>query len=115
MSKKTKNIILIILGFLISLFIFELIFGIGNFDRMMEDAMERNLGGPFIIFTSFVLAGIYHAIFIGIIAIILRFTNIDKIYKKIIAYLPVYSLVLILPMMLVAGEFASFFHLYGLG
>ena len=114
MSKKIKNIILIIIVFLISLLFFELVFGVRNFDEMMKEATERDLGGPFIIFTPFVLAGIYHAIFIGIITIILRFTNADKTYKKIIAYLPVYSLVLILPMMLVAGKVASFFHLYGL-
>lgn len=115
MSNQTKTTILIILGFLLSLFLFELIIGCGDLQNTVNYASNEGYGGPFIVFTSFVLSGIYHALFIGVIAIILRFTNVNRTYKKIVAYLPVYSIVLTLPMMLVACEVAGFFHLYGLG
>ena len=116
MSNKTKNIILIILGFLLSLFLFALFIGCGTVNSTMETAIENNWdGGPFIAVGSFILVGLLHCIFIGIIAIIAWFTNINKTYKKILAYLPAFSIILFMPISAFAMCFATFFHLFCFG
>lgn len=114
MSKKTKIIILIILSFLLTLFLFELIIGCGSMKSTMDYSIKHG-GNMFAIYAPIVEAGIYHFIFIIIIAFIAHFKNIDSTYKKILKYLPVYTIVLTLPMSLPAMLLASIFHLYGLG
>lgn len=114
MSKKTKIIILIILSFLLTLFLFELIVGCGSMKSTVNYAAKHG-GNMFAIYAPIAKAGMYHFIFIIIIAFIAHFKNIDNTYKKILKYLPVYTILLTLPMSMPAMFFASFFHLYGLG
>ena len=111
MSKKNRNIILIILGFLLSLFLFQLIIGC----YLRETFYDSNDDMFVVAFSPIINAGIYHFIFISVMAILVRFTKIDKTYKKILAYLPVYTVVLSLPMSALAVGFANYFHLFGYG
>ena len=114
MSKKTKNIILMIIIYIISLFLFELIIGVGNFSKVEEICVRNGYNTPFPYFISFVFAGIYHFIFVTAVAIIsLFFKRIDKAYKTTLFIFPFFTYLFSLPMMIPACYFATAFHLYG--
>lgn len=115
MNKKTRNIIVIISLFLLSLFLFDLVVGCGSLDSSMKYAIENNTSGSqFIPIGLFLLAGIIHCMFVILVAIIFHFTKVDRTYKKIIAYSSVYSIVLSLPMGVLSMFFAHFLNLYNL-
>lgn len=108
MSKKTKNSILIILGFLFSLFFFQLFIGCGEREKIYNQDCDM-----FVLeFAPVIDALKYHFIFISAIAILAYFSKIDKTYKKLLAYLPIYTIVLSYPMSILAYEFANYFHLF---
>ena len=107
MSKKNKNIVLLISIFLLLLFLNDMVITIivnkidmdsSTFERMME----INFIYPFIVFS--------------IVALIVRFNKkinqkIDKTYRKIIYYLPIYALVLSPLIGLLSGYFLEMIHI----
>ena len=114
MSQKTKKILLMIVIYAISLFLFELIIGNGNFEKVEHECIEKGYYTPFPYFTSFIEAGIYHFIVVTIIAIICKFNKkIGITYKKVIYIFPFLTFIFSLPMMIPTTLFARAFHLYG--
>lgn len=114
MSKKTRNIILIILIYFISLFIFELIIGVGEFEKTMQYCNEKGNSNPLIVFTPCIEAGVYHFIFVAIIAIVCIFyKKLGKSYKKIIYFFPMFTFFLSFPMWMLTTMFCRVFGLYG--
>ena len=107
MSKKNKNIALIISIFLLLLFLNDMVITIivnkidmdsSSFERMME------------------IRFIYPFIGFSILALIVRFNKtlnkkIDKTYRKIIYYLPVYALIMPIPIGLLSGYFLKIIHI----
>ena len=114
MSKKTRNIILIILCYILSLFLFEVLIGDGNFERVTQDCEQKGFNTPFPYMTSYIIAGITHFVLVTIIAFICIFIkNMDKEYKRIIYSFPIITFTFSFPMALLAMLFARAFHLYG--
>ena len=114
MSKKTINIIVIVLCYFISLFLFELLIGDGNFMKIAEDCDKKGFNTPFPYMTSYIIAGINHFVVVSFIAIIFIFVkNINSAYKKIIYSFPIITFVFYLPMSFLSTLFAKAFHLYG--
>lgn len=114
MSKKTRNIIIIVLCYFVSLFLFELIIGDGNFMKIAEDCDQKGANTPFPYMTSYVIAGINHFVLVSFIAIKFIFVkNINSAYKKIIYSFPIITFIFSLPMSFLSTLFAKVFHLYG--
>lgn len=114
MSKKTRNIVIIILCYIISLFLFELIIGDGNFMKVAEDCERKGFNTPFPYFTSYIIAGINHFVLVTFIAIICKFVKkIDSTYKRIIFSFPIITFIFSFPMSFLSTSFAKAFHLYG--
>ena len=115
MSKKTKNKILIILIYFISLFIFEVIIGVGGFEKTIQYCAEKGNSNPLMVYAPMIEAGVYHFIFVSIIAIACIFyKKLDKSYKIIIYFFPMFTFYLSFPMWLLAAMFCRVFGLYGL-
>ena len=108
MSKQTKNKILIILFYLISLFLFEFIIGDCNFEKNAQECVS-NGDSVFALFAPYGEAGFYHFIFISCIAIYVKFSKkIDIAYKHIIYWFPLITFIFSLPMGLLAAIFENF-------
>lgn len=115
MTKKTKNIILIILIYIISLFIFELIIGVGGFEKTIQYCEENGNANPLIVYVSMTEAGVYHFIVVSIIAIACMFyKKLDKNYKTVIYLFPMFTFFFSFPMWMLAVMFCRVFRLYGL-
>lgn len=103
-----------IFTYMITLFLFELIIGVGNFLEIEKDCVEKGYYTPFPYFTSFIMAGIYHFILVLFIAVISIFIKkLDKVYKIILCIFPLITFIFSLPMMIPTTIFARLFHLYG--
>ena len=107
MSKKNKNIILIISSFLLFMFLFEMINClILNKNEMDNDSFSNIM--------TIVL--VYPVIIFSIIALIVRFNKtlnkkIDKTYRKIIYYIPIYALILPIPIFILVSTFLKIIHI----
>ena len=114
MSKKTRNIIILILCYFISLFLFEVLIGDKNCMRIMQNCEQKGFNTPFPYFTSYMIAGINHFILVTGIAIVVTFIKkIDKAYKITFYTFPAITFIFTYPMMIPAMLFAKAFHLYG--
>ena len=107
MSKKNKNIILIISSFLLFMFLFEMI------NCLILNKIEMD-NDSFADMMTIVL--VYPVIIVSIIALIVRFNKtlnkkIDKTYRKIIYYIPIYALILPIPIFILAGTFLKIIHI----
>lgn len=108
MSKQTKNKILIILFYLISLFLFEFIIGDCNFEKNAEKCVTDG-ANFFALFAPYVEVGFYHFIFISCIVIYVKFSKkIDIEYKHIIYWFPLITFIFSLPMGLLSAIFGNF-------
>ena len=113
MKRETKNKILIILAYLFSLFLFELFIGVGTFEQNSIECARLGYDNPLVLFTPYVEAGIYHFIFVSFIAICVRFSKkIDKKYKYIIYWFPLFTFYLSLPMSFPASLIANVLHIF---
>lgn len=112
MSKQTKNKILIILFYLISLFLFEFIIGDCNFEKNAQECVS-NGDSVFALFAPYGEAGFYHFIFISCIAIYVKFSKkIDIEYKHIIYWLPLCTFIFALPMSCLATYVVKAYFLF---
>ena len=112
MSTQTKNKILIILFYLISLFLFEFIIGDCNFEKNAQECVS-NGDSVFALFALYGEAGFYHFIFISCIAIYVKFSKkIDIAYKHIIYWFPLITFIFSLPMGLLAAIFGNFIKMW---
>ena len=103
MSKKTKNKVLIVLFYFVSLFLFQMFFGVVNFNKNAQDCIADG-DSVFALFTPFVKAGIYHFVTMVILAIYARLTKkIDVEYKSILYLLPVITFIFSLPVGMLAA------------
>lgn len=111
MPKKTKNKMLIVFFYFLSLLIFELVIGIGNFDKNAA-ACVKDGNNFFALFAPFAEAGIYHFVVVSFFAIYTVFSKkIDSKYKEIIYWFPALTYIFSLPMGLVAAIVARFLHI----
>ncbi|MEG1008753.1 MAG: hypothetical protein RSF67_02860 [Clostridia bacterium] len=100
MSKKICKIIILIIFYIISLILFELVIGIGNFDKNAIESAKLGIDNPFVVFTPFAEAGICHFICVSIIAIYVKFNkNINSTIKNTIFCFPLFTFILTFPMM----------------
>ncbi len=116
MSKKNKNIILIISTFILFMFLYEIVIlpMIMKWSPILSSAdtsIEWGMLGYML-----VQALIYPSIIVSIVALIVRFNKkinqkIDKTYRKIIYYLPIYALVLSPLIGLLSGYFLEMIHI----
>ena len=114
MSKKTINIILLILAYIISLFLFEVLIGDRNCMRIMQDCEQKGFNTFLPYMTSYIIADLNHFVLVTAIAIVCKFIKkIDITYKRIIYTFPIFTLVLFYPMTILSMLFAKAFHLYG--
>ena len=101
MSKETKIKIVIVIGYFISLFLFELVNNILNYNKYMEFVESIDVHVLAVIFIPSIEAGICHFICVSIMAIIGKFfLKISKEYKKIIYFFPVLTFIFTIPMSL---------------
>ena len=115
MSKKSKNKILIIFIYFISFFIFELIIGVGGIEKTLQYCAETGNVTPLIIYVPIVEAGVYHFIFVSIIAIACVFyKKLDRSYKTIIYFFPMFTFFFSYTMWILTTMFCKVFGLYGL-
>lgn len=114
MSQKTKNIILLILFCIVSLFLFEVLIGDGNIRRIEKDCEEKGFNTFFPYMTSYMIASLNHFVLVTAIAIVCKFIKkMDITYKRIIYSFPIITLTLSYPMTILSMLFAKTFHLYG--
>lgn len=114
MSKKTKIIILIILCYIISYFLFEVLIGDGNFRRIEKDCEEKGFNTFFPYMTSYMIASLNHFVLVTATAIVCKIIKkLDITYKRIIYTFPIFTLILFYPMTILSMVFARTFHLYG--
>lgn len=98
MTKKDKNEILIVFLYFLSFLIFDLVIVIWEFDGNVQEIVGGNCD-VFTLLASFADAGVYHFIFITIIAVCVKISKkIDIEYKNIIRYFPLCTFILALPM-----------------
>lgn len=103
MSKKSKNKILIVFFYFLSLFIFELIIGIVLVDEDIKGVVEGHYDF-FAVMAVSIKAGIYHFIFVSLVAICVKFNKkIDIEYKHIIYCFPLCTYIFSLPMSCLAS------------
>ena len=99
MFKTTKVKILIVIAYFISLFFFELINNLLNFNKYMELMQNLDIHILSIILIPCIEAGIFHFICMLVIIIIASFfIKINIEYKKIIYLFPLLTLIFTLPM-----------------
>ena len=99
MAKTTKNKMFLVLGFFVSLIVFELIIGIGTFEKNATEAARLGYDNPFVLFAPFGEAAFYHFIFVSFIAIIVKFIKkIPLEYKHVLYWFPLYTVYLAMPM-----------------
>lgn len=102
-DKKTKNKMLIVFFYFLSLLIFELIIGIGKFDKNAASCV-RDGNNFFALFAPFAEAGIYHFVVVSFLVIYTVFSKkIDSKYKEIIYWFPALTYIFSLPMSCLAS------------
>jgi len=114
LEKTKKNKILIVLLYIFSLFLFEVIIGGSNFEIVKQHCLEINVNTPFPYLTSFYEASFIH--FIIVLLIVIFFKIIKKFnyeYRNIVYGLPLVNIMLFIPIVLLAILFCRFFGLYG--
>ena len=115
MSKKTKNKLLIIILYIISLFLFEFFIGQCNFKKAEQECFENGYFFTYI-FGPYIGAGVYHFIFISFIAICVALNKkIDTQYKHIVYWLPIATYTFSFPMGMVCMIIYNFFNTYIIG
>ena len=88
LKQKTKNKLMIWLLYLLSLCIFNMFGAIKFFDRVQLLA-DEGYGGPMLGISMLCVSGVYHFIFVTIIAIYVAFCKkINKDYKTIFYFFP---------------------------
>ena len=112
MKQETKNKILIVLAYFISLILFELVIGIGTFDQSARESAKLGYDNPFVLFAPFAEAGFYHFIFVSLVAIYVRVSKkIAKDYKHVIYWFPLLTFYLTLPMSIPTAIIARILHI----
>ena len=88
LKQKTKNKLIICLSYLLSLCMFNMVGAIKFLDRVQLLA-DEGYGGPMLGISMLCVSGVYHFIFVTIIAIYVAFSNkINKDYKTIFYFFP---------------------------
>ena len=115
MTRKNKNIFLIITIYFLSFILFELFIGAA---RALENAKISEELGMLSIFTPFetlIEAGICHFIFVSVIALMCKFIKkIDKAYKHIIYFFPLITFIFAIPIGLMVTYTSNYLNWFGL-
>ena len=114
MEKVAKNKILIVLAYTLSLFLFEVIIGGGNFEVIKQNCMEINANTVFPYLTSFYEASFIHFFIVLLLVIILKkLKRFNTEYKSVVYGLPLVNIMLFIPIVCLAILFCRFLGLYG--